>query len=146
VKDAVLEQPAWAALMSPWADLTPTDPMLEAKAAFDPVLTAEGLRRRRDEYVDEAGAEKASPVFADLGGVAPMLIQAGSHEILVGDSLRLARRAAECDVSVDLRVWPGLPHVFQGFAAMLDEGAEALDSLGRYLDDRFAPGESDAPA
>lgn len=123
--------------MSPWADLTLTDPMLEAKAAVDPVLTTEGLRRRRDEYVDEAGAKAASPAFADLTGVATMLIQAGSHEILLGDSLRLARRAAECDVGVDLEIWPGVPHVFQGFAAILDEGAEALDSLARFLDSQF---------
>jgi acetyl esterase/lipase len=133
LKDAGLAQPACAALMSPWADLTLTDPMLEAKAGVDPVLTAAGLRRRRDEYVEEADARAASPTYADLTGVAPMLIQAGSHEILVGDSLRLARRAAECDVRVDLQIWPGAPHVFQGFAAMLDEGTEALDSIGRFL-------------
>jgi monoterpene epsilon-lactone hydrolase len=133
LKAAGLEQPAAAALMSPWADLTLTDPLLEAKAAVDPVLTVDGLRRRREEYVGAAGAEQASPAFADLAGVAPLLIQAGSHEILVGDALHLARRAAACDVRVDLQVWPGLPHVFQGFAAMLDEGAAALDALGAFL-------------
>ncbi len=133
LKAAGLAQPACAALISPWADLTLTDTMLEAKAAVDPVLTAPGLRRRRDEYVEEADARAASPAYADLTGVAPMLIVAGSHEVLVGDSLRLARRAAECDVRVDLQIWPGAPHVFPGFAAMLDEGAEALDSLGRFL-------------
>jgi acetyl esterase/lipase len=144
LKAAGLAQPACAALMSPWADLTLTDPMLDAKAGVDPVLTFDGLQRRRHEYVEEADAEAASPAFADLTGVAPMLIQAGSHEILVGDSLRLARRAAECDVRVDLQIWPGVPHVFQGFAAMLDEGAEALDSLGRFLDNRL--GVTDATA
>lgn len=136
-KAAGLPQPAAAALMSPWADLTLTDPMLSAKADVDPVLSTEGLRRRREEYVDAAGAEAASPAFADLTGVAPLLIQCGSHEILSGDALHLARRAVECDVRVDLQVWPGVPHVFQGFAAMLDEGAAALDSLGRFLDERL---------
>lgn len=143
LKAAGMAQPACAALMSPWVDLTLTDPMLEAKAEVDPVLTAAGLRRRRDEYVEEADARAASPAYADLTGVAPLLIQAGSHEILVGDSLRLARRAAECDVRVDLQIWPGAPHVFQGFAAMLDEGAEALDALGRFLSGHLGP--SDAP-
>lgn len=140
LKGAGLAQPACAALISPWADLTLTDPMLEAKAAVDPVLTAAGLHRRRAEYVEEADARAASPVYADLTGVAPMLILAGTHEILVGDSLRLARRAAECDVRVDLQIWPGAPHVFPGFAAMLDEGAEALDSLGRFLDGHLGGG------
>jgi monoterpene epsilon-lactone hydrolase len=144
LKAAGLAQPACAALMSPWADLTLTDPMLGAKAAADPVLTADGLRRRRDEYVDAVAAQAASPAFADLTGVAPMLIQAGSHEILVGDSLHLARRAAECDVRMDLQIWPGAPHVFQGFAAMLDEGAEALDSIGRFLNDRLGRGAASA--
>jgi monoterpene epsilon-lactone hydrolase len=137
-KSADLPQPAGAALMSPWADLTLSDPMLKVKAEVDPALSADGLRRRRDEYVEESGAEAASPVFADLTGVAPMLIQAGSHEVLSGDALQLARRAVECDVRVDLQVWPGVPHVFQGFAAALDEGVEALDSLGRFLGERLA--------
>jgi acetyl esterase/lipase len=146
LKAAELEQPAAAALMSPWADLTLTDPMLEEKAAVDPVLTADGLRRRRDEYVEAADARAASPAYADLTGIAPLLILAGSHEILVGDSLRLARRAAECDVRVDLQIWPGAPHVFPGFAAMLDEGAEALDALGRFLEDRLELSDAAASA
>jgi acetyl esterase/lipase len=138
-KAAGLPQPAAAGLMSPWADLTLTDPMFTAKAAVDPVLKAEGLERRRGEYVEAGDAEAASPAFTDLDGIAPLLIQAGSHEILSGDALRLARRAVECDVRVDLQVWPGVPHVFQGFAAMLDEGAEALDSLGRFLAAHLGP-------
>lgn len=146
LKAAGLRQPACAGLMSPWADLTLTDPMLETKAGVDPVLTVGGLRRRRDEYVEEADARAASPAYADLTGVAPMLILAGSHEILVGDSLRLARHAAECDVRVDLQIWSGAPHVFPGFAAMLSDGAEALDSLGRFLNDRLGLGDAVASA
>ncbi|MFF4133745.1 alpha/beta hydrolase [Streptomyces mirabilis] len=63
----------------------------------------------------------ASPVFADLTGLAPLLIQVGSHEILLDDAVRLAARAAEHDVAVELQVWPQVPHVFQGFAAPLDD-------------------------
>lgn len=143
-KAAGLPQPAAAALMSPWVDLTLTDPMLAAKAGVDPALSAAGLERRRDEYVEEADARAASPAYADLTGIAPLLIHAGSHEILSGDALHLTRRAVECDVRVDLQIWPGVPHVFQGFAAMLDEGADALDALGRFLAAYLGP--SGAPS
>ena len=129
-----LPQPACAALMSPWVDLTLTSPTLETKAAVDPALTVQGLRRRAGEYVTEVDARAASPLFADLSGLAPMLVQAGSHEILLGDAVSLVRRTAECDGRVELQVWPDVPHVFQGFASMLDEGVEALDALGAFVD------------
>ena len=93
-----------------------------------------GLRRRADEYVTPTDARAASPLFADLSGLAPMLVQAGSHDILLGDALGLARRVAECDGRVELAVWPDVPHVFQSFASMLDEGVEALDALGAFVD------------
>ena len=74
-----------------------------------------------------------SPIFADLTGLPPLLIQAGSHEVLLDDATRLASRAAAADVAVRLEVTPGVPHVFQGFAAMLDEGDAALTSAGQFL-------------
>ena len=63
----------------------------------------------------------ASPIFADLTGLPPLLIQVGSHEILLDDAVRLAARAGGDDVPVELQVWPGVPHVFQSFAAILDD-------------------------
>jgi acetyl esterase/lipase len=95
---------------------------MQTKADVDPVLTVRGLRRRAAEYVAEARAKAASPLFADLSGLAPMLIQAGSHEILLGDAVALAGRVAEHDGRVELQVWPGVPHVFQSFAGILDDG------------------------
>jgi acetyl esterase/lipase len=135
LKHAGLTQPTGAVLMSPWADLTLSGESISAKAAVDPALTPEGLRRRAIDYVadgDPAG-ELVSPIFADLTGLPPLLIQAGSHEILLNDATRLAARAAAADVAVRLEVTPGVPHVFQGFAAMLDEGDTALTSAGEFL-------------
>jgi len=130
-----LPQPSGAVLMSPWADLTLSGESISAKAAVDPALTPEGLRRRALDYVaaGDPTAELVSPVFADLTGLAPLLIQAGSHEILLDDATRLAARAAAADVAVRLEVTPGVPHVFQGFAAMLDEGDAALTRAGEFL-------------
>jgi monoterpene epsilon-lactone hydrolase len=118
--------------MSPWAHLTLSGDSISAKAAVDPALTPEGLRRRAVDYVPDGDrtADLVSPIFSDLTGLPPLLIQAGSHEILLDDATRLASRAAAADVAVRLEVTPGVPHVFQGFAAMLDEGDAALISAG----------------
>ena len=129
-----LPQPACVGLMSPWVDLTLTSATLDSKADVDPILSVQGLRRRADDYVTPADARAASPLFADLSGLAPLLVQAGSHDILLGDAMGLARRVAECDGRVGLEVWPDVPHVFQSFASMLDEGVDALDALGAFVD------------
>jgi acetyl esterase/lipase len=135
LKHAGLPQPSAALLMSPWADLTLSGESVSSKAALDPALTPEGLARRAADYLadgDPAG-ELVSPIFADLTGLPPLLIQAGSHEILLDDATRLAAHAAAADVAITLEVIPGVPHVFQGFAAILDEGDAALTSAGQFL-------------
>ena len=86
----------------------------------------------------DASDPQISPIFGDLSGLPPLLIQVGSHEILLSDALRLAGRAAIDDVAVTLEVTPGVPHVFQGFAAMLDEGDAALDRASTFLETQFA--------
>lgn len=135
LKHAGLPQPTGAVLMSPWVDLTLSGESMSAKATVDPALTPGGLRRRAVDYVADGdrAAELVSPIFADLTGLPPLLIQAGSHEILLDDATRLACRAAAADVAVRLEVTPGVPHVFQGFAAVLDEGDAALTSAGQFL-------------
>jgi epsilon-lactone hydrolase len=135
LKHAGIPQPTGAVLMSPWADLTLSGDSISAKAAVDPALTPEGLRRRAIDYVADGDrtADLVSPIFADLTRLPPLLIQAGSREILLDDATRLAARAATADVAVTLEVTPGVPHVFQGFAAMLDEGDAALTSAGQFL-------------
>jgi monoterpene epsilon-lactone hydrolase len=135
LKHVGLPQPSGAVLMSPWADLTLSGESISGKATVDPALTPEGLRRRAVDYVaaGDRRAELVSPIFADLTGLPPLLIQAGSHEILLDDATRLAARAAAADVAVGLEVTPGVPHVFQGFAAMLDEGDAALTTAGEFL-------------
>jgi monoterpene epsilon-lactone hydrolase len=92
------------------------------------------------DYVGGADAAdpQISPIFADLRGLPPLLIQVGSHEILLSDALRLAGRAALDDVPVTLDVTPGVPHVFQGFAAVLDEADAALNRASTFLNTQFA--------
>jgi acetyl esterase/lipase len=132
---AGLPQPTSAVLMSPWADLAGTGDSLKTKADVDPVITADAVRVRARDYLGGADAADpaVSPVHASLAGLPPLLIQAGSHEILLDDAIRLAARAAHDDVAVTLDVVPGVPHVFQAFAAILDEGQAALTRAGAFL-------------
>jgi acetyl esterase/lipase len=128
LKDAGLPQPSSAVVFSPWVDLTVSGDSAVGKADLDPALTPQGLRTRARDYLGDTdpATPLASPIFADLAGLAPLLIQVGSHEILLDDAIRLAARAAAQDVPVHLQVWPQVPHVFQGFAALLDEADAAL--------------------
>ncbi|WP_194898004.1 alpha/beta hydrolase [Catenulispora pinisilvae] len=135
LKDAGVPLPSSAAVFSPWTDLTVSGPSATGKAALDPALTPEALRTRARDYlgVRDPATPLASPIFADLTGLPPLLIQVGSHEILLDDAVRLAARAGEHDVPVELQVWPEVPHVFQGFAAILDDADQALNSAAAFI-------------
>jgi acetyl esterase/lipase len=132
-----LAMPAAVLLLSPMTDLTVTGNSYDGKAQADPALSAQAIRTRAADYL--AGTDPAdplvSPIFADLSGLPPLLIQAGSHEVLLDDATRLAVKAAADDVAVILDITPGVPHVFQAFAALLDEGDAALDRVARFVKD-----------
>ena len=135
LKDAALPQPASAAVFSPWADLSVSGASTVGKAGLDPALTPEALRTRARDYLGDRdpATPLASPIFADLTALPPLLIQVGSHEILLDDAVRLAARAAEHDVPVQLQVWPEVPHVFQAFAAILDDADHALNAAAAFI-------------
>ncbi|MDX6347883.1 MAG: epsilon-lactone hydrolase [Streptomyces sp.] len=141
-KEAGLPQPSSAVVFSPWTDLTLSGDSMAGKAAADPTLTEKGLRTRARDYLGETdpASPLASPLFADLTGLAPLLIQVGSHEILLNDATRLATRAAEQDVPVELQVWTQVPHVFQGFAALLDEADAALRAAAAFTQAHWPAG------
>jgi acetyl esterase/lipase len=135
LRDAGLPLPSCGYLMSPYVDLTLSGETLEAKQTVDPLLTPDGLSARVPDYVGEADASDPliSPIFGDLRELPPLLIQVGSHEVLLSDALRLAAQAAIFDVPVTLEVTPGVPHVFQAYAALLDEAGAALDRAADFL-------------
>ncbi len=127
--------PAAALLMSPWADLTLTGTSMKTKQGIDPVLSVDRLLRSAADYVGghDPSTGLISPIFADLSGLPPLVIQAGSHEVLLDDAVRLAQRAAADDVGVTLDITPGVPHVFQAFHTALEEAVAALDRAGQLL-------------
>jgi acetyl esterase/lipase len=142
-RDHGLPLPAAALAMSPYADLTLAGTTMDAKREVDPLLSREALQARVPDYT--AGADAAlgliSPIFADLSGLPPLIIQAGSHEVLLDDAVRLARAAATANVEVTLEITPGVPHVFQAYHPILDEASAALDRAGQFLSAHLAGAE-----
>jgi epsilon-lactone hydrolase len=139
-RDHGLPLPAAAFVMSPYADLTLAGTTIDTKRELDPLLSREALQARIPDYTagHDAALGLISPIFADLSGLPPLIIQAGSHEVLLDDAIRLARQAATADVEVTLDITPGVPHVFQAYSAILDEGAAALDRAGQVLSAHLA--------
>jgi acetyl esterase/lipase len=142
-RDHGLPLPAAAYLMSPYADLTLTGTTMDTKADADPLLSRDNLQARIPDYASghDPALPLISPVFAGLSGLPPLVIQAGTHEVLLDDAVRLARQAAVADVAVTLDITPGVPHVFQAFYPVLDEAVAALDRAGQLLSAHLASAE-----
>jgi acetyl esterase/lipase len=139
-RDNGLPLPAAALAMSPYADLTLAGATMETKREVDPLMSRELLEPRVIDYTagQDAALGLVSPVFADLSGLPPLIIQAGTHEVLLDDAVRLTQQAATADVEVTLDITARVPHVFQAYHAILDEGAAALDRAGQFLSAQLA--------
>jgi monoterpene epsilon-lactone hydrolase len=141
-RDHGLPLPAAAYAMSPYADLTLAGATLQAKREVDVLMSEDALRARVTDYTSgqDAALGLISPIFADLSGLPPLIIQAGTHEVLLDDAVRLTRQAATADVQVTLDITPRVPHVFQSFYPILDEAAAALDRAAQLLSAHLAAG------
>lgn len=135
-----LPQPAGTVLFSPWTDVSLSGPSIDARGDYDPLFSRPNMVESAELYLGGADPrnELASPVFADLTGLSPLLVQVGSAEVLLDDSLRLVARAAEQEVDVSLDVIAGAPHVFQYFAGLLPEADEALAHAATFIKNRLA--------
>ncbi len=133
-RDAGEAVPAAAVLMSPTVDLTSSGASMTERAGQDPVSTPAMLRQFASDYL--AGADPktplASPLFAALAGLPPLLIQVGTADLLLSDSERLAAAAAEAGVDVTLEIGEGLPHVYQLLLGT-PEAAQATRQIGKFL-------------
>lgn len=139
IRDTVGSMPASAFLMSPWADLTLSGNSVKGKATVDPANTAQVLSARAQAYANgnDVSQPLMSPAFADFHDLPPLLVQVGSHEMLLSDAVRVAERAGTANVDVTLEIVAGVPHGFQWFASILEEGAMALDRAARFIDEHF---------
>ncbi len=139
LKAAGLPQPAGFFVISPWADLTQSGASYAAKAATDPMISKAGLDDNALAYLGGLDAHDplASPVFGDFEGVAPVLIQTGSEEALLSDSITMADVLAHARVDVRLEVWPEMIHVFHAWGGGLQAARRAIRLAGVWIDDRL---------
>ncbi len=127
--------PAATVLLSPWVDLALTGDLLKINAKFEPNITVPMLRGLAMAYLRGKDPKNplASPLYADLKGLPPMLIQAGGIEVLLDDSVRLAEHAKASGVEVNLEVWDGMTHVFQNYGDSLTHSRQAIENVGKFI-------------
>ncbi len=139
LRDAGEPMPAAAVVMSPWTDLALTGESLRTRADADVLIKPGGMAETAEAYL--AGQDPrhpyASPLYADLHGLPPMLIHVGDAEVILDDSTRLAARARAHGVDVTLEVWDEMPHVWHAFAGMLPEADQAIERIGSWLTERI---------
>lgn len=134
LRDLKVDLPAALGLFSPWVDLTLKGDTIETLKDFDNVLSKRQLEGAAKIYAEkqELTNPLISPVFADLKNCPPMMILAGGREILLSDSINLARRANLDNTTVNFIVWDKLDHVF-AVDSTLPESKEAIEILGKFL-------------
>jgi monoterpene epsilon-lactone hydrolase len=139
LRDAGLPRPAAGVLLSPWLDLTLSGASMDGRAAIDPMVQREPLQRMADAYLGGADGRSAlaSPLFADLRGLPPLLIHVGTAETLLDDATRFAEHARAADVQVKIDVWEDMIHVFNAFGFVLPEAREANQQIGTFLKERL---------
>ena len=127
--------PACAWLISPWTDLTMSGATLGTKDTVDPLIHKAYLEELADAYAASADRKDPliSPLFADLHGFPPTLIQVGSAETLLADATRFAAAAGAADVDVTLEIWPHMIHAWPLWNAKLEDGRRALASAGEFI-------------
>jgi acetyl esterase/lipase len=136
LRDAGERLPRAAFVISPWTDLACAGRSLDANDKRDPMFYGAGVRRMAPVYLGGASPRDplASPLYADLSKLPPLLIQVSDTEVLLDDSTRLADRAKQCGVNVNLRVWNDLPHVWPVFVAFrLPESFQALAEIVEFI-------------
>jgi len=134
IRDAGLAQPACGWAISPWVDMEATGGSMVSKAASDPTVQKAGILDMAKTYL--AGADPrsplAAPIYANLAGLAPLLIQVGAAETLLDDAIRLAQVAGAADVAVDLQIWPEMIHVWHVYYPELTAGRRAIEAGGQF--------------
>jgi acetyl esterase/lipase len=136
------EQPACAWLISPWTDLTMSGASLAGKDAVDPLIHKDYLEQLAHAYLPKGFDRRdprVSPLYAGLRGFPPALVQVGSDETLMDDSVRFVGAAGAADVAVTLEIWPHMIHAWPMWNAHLEAGRLALASAGAFMRRQIEP-------
>ena len=142
LRDAGAPLPAGGFVISPWVDLRNDSPSMTEKAAVDPIISKAYLDEIGGAYLagTDPGTPRASPLFADLRGLPPALIQVGTAETLLDDATRLAARIGAADGRAMLSTWPGMIHVWHLFHPRLHEARAAIAEAGAWIRATLGPG------
>ncbi len=134
VRDKDLALPAAAVCMSPVTDHLKTGASMDGKAALDPMVQRKSSTEHSRRYIGDADPKSpyASPLYADLRGLPPMLILVGTSEVLLDDSTRFAERARSAGVEAEIEVWEEMIHIWPFFAD-LPEAAKAVERMGAFI-------------
>ena len=138
LREARVPLPAGGVCISPWVDLTCSGASYATKAAADPIVRRAGVEEMARAYLGATPPRTplASPLFADLRGLPPLLIHVGSDEVLLDDAVRLAERAKAGGVDATLEIYDRMIHVWHWFLPMLDEAQTAVEAIGRFVRSR----------
>ena len=133
LRDAGRLLPRRLVLMSPWTDMTASGKSYRERRDADPMITMNYIQAVRAAYAPgrELSSPMLSPLFGDFDRFPPVLIQVGTNEILMSDSVRLRDRLVQAGIPCRLEVWPDMWHVFQMFP--MKKASQAMDSVGRFL-------------
>lgn len=139
-RDQGLPMPKAAVLISPWSDLTCSNESYKTRAAADPMITPGGIGRIAGVYLQGKDAKHpyASPNYADLRSLPPLLIHVGRDEVLLDDSIKLDEKARAEGVDSTLEIWDDMIHVWHAFHPMLPEGKQAIARVGAFLCEQWA--------
>ena len=142
IRDAGLPQPALGWTISPWIDMEALGASMTFNAASDPTVQKETILEMASLYLNGTDPKNplAAPLYADLKGIAPLLIQVGSIETLLDDSIRLAGRAAAAGVPTRLDIWPEMPHIWHIFHPILTAARQAIVQGGAFVKAAMANG------
>jgi phosphinothricin tripeptide acetyl hydrolase len=135
LREARVPLPAGGVCISPWVDLTCGGASYATKAAADPIVRRAGVEEMARAYLGATPPRTplASPLFADLRGLPPLLIHVGTDEVLLDDAVQLAERAKSAGVDATLEIYDRMVHVWHWFLPMLDEAQTAVDAIGRFV-------------
>lgn len=140
MRDGNQPMPAAVVCLCPWVDLTAGGESIVTKAREEFIIPVKDMHLAIEAYLNGADPKTPtiSPIFADLRGLPPMLIQAGTSEVLLDDARRLAKRAQECDVAVTLEIWEQMIHVWHFFSSVMPEARQAIARVGQFVRENIA--------
>lgn len=135
LRDADQPLPSCLVCLSPWTDLACTGPTLESHGDLDPMLPADGIRECAARYStgQDPRDPRISPLYGELAGLPPLLIQVGTNEVLLSDSERLAAAARAAGVETTIEVWDAMWHVWHLFAWCVPEAKQAIRKIGAFV-------------